>query len=119
MQAGTRALLAKADRAAAAAAAALASGAPDMAAARALGAMLNAAKAMLCERGLRLRTHARIAAALARVDAMPDPPVAQWLADALARRRGGEAEAPTFDEAGELVARAAAFVAAARARVGG
>jgi uncharacterized protein (UPF0332 family) len=110
-------LLAKADRAAAAAAAALDSGAPDMAAARAFGAMLNAAKAMLCERGLRLRTHARIAAALARIDAAADPPLTQWLSDAIARRQGSEAEAPTFEEAAELVARAAAFVTAARARL--
>jgi uncharacterized protein (UPF0332 family) len=112
-------LLAKADRAAAAAAAALGSGAPDLAAARAFGAMLSAAKAVLCERGVRLRTHARIAAALARVDALPDPPVAQWLADAIARRHGGEAEALTFEEAGELVSRAAAFVAAARRNIAG
>jgi len=118
VQAGTRTLLAKADRAAVAAAAALAAGAPDMAAARAFGAMLNAAKAVLCERGLRLRTHARIAAALARVEAVSDPPVAQWLADAMARRHGGAPEAMTFEEIGELVARAAAFVAAARNSVG-
>ena len=38
----------------------------DVGAARAFAAMLNAAKALLNERGLRLRTHARIAAALPR-----------------------------------------------------
>ena len=114
MRPGTATLLAKADRAAAAADAALASGAPETAAGRAFYAMLYAAKALLNERGLRLRTHQRIVAALAQVAADRDPPLQAWLATALARRRAGETNELTYEEAGALAERARQAVAAAR-----
>ena len=113
MQPGTDKLFAKAVRAAAAGAAALDGGAPDVAAARAFAAMMLAAKAVLNERGLRLRTHARIAAALERFGAAP---LSDWLGAAIARRREDAGEL-TFDEAAELVERARLFVSAARDQV--
>jgi uncharacterized protein (UPF0332 family) len=110
---GSDKLLAKAARAAAGAAAALEQGAGDVAAARAFAAMLNAAKALLNERGARLRTHARIAAALAALPAVDGAP-AEWLAEALAARRrladDGELDYAAIER---LVERAGGFVAAA------
>ena len=117
VQPGTDKLLAKAAREAAAGAAALAAGAPEVAAGRAFSAMLNAAKAVLNERGLRLRTHARIAAAFEPFTPGGDPPLAEWLAAAMARRRSEDPGELTFEDAAELVERAAVFVDAARKRV--
>jgi uncharacterized protein (UPF0332 family) len=117
VQPGTDKLLAKAARAAATAAAALAAGTPDVAAGRAFSAMLHAAKALLNEHGLRLRTHARIAAAFERFAPIGDPPLAEWLAAAMARRRSGDTGELTFEDAAELVERADVFVNAARERV--
>jgi uncharacterized protein (UPF0332 family) len=88
---------------------ALAGGSPDAAAARAFYALLYAAKAMLNERGIRLRTHARIAAAV-------EPPLRDALTDAIARRRSAEAEI-TYADAETLVARALVCVTAAREKV--
>jgi uncharacterized protein (UPF0332 family) len=110
---GSDKLLAKAERAADNAAVALEQGAGDLAAARAFAAMLNAAKALLNERGARLRTHARIAAALAALPAVDGAP-ADWLAEALAARRRladhGELDYAAIER---LVERARGFVAAA------
>jgi uncharacterized protein (UPF0332 family) len=114
VQPGTDKLFAKAARAAAAGAAALAAGAPDVAAGRALAAMLHAAKAVLNEHGLQLRTHARIAAALDRLDAAP---LAECLIAALARRQNGDAGELSYDDAAELVEQARRFVSAARDQV--
>jgi hypothetical protein len=114
VQPGTDKLFAKAARATAAGAAALDAGAPDVAAGRAFAAMINAAKAVLNEHGLRLRTHAHIAAALERLGAAP---LSDWLVAAIARRRSGDAGDLTFDDAAELVERARVFVSAARDQV--
>ena len=73
MQPGTDKLQAKAARALAAAEAALEAGAADVAAGRAFYALLYAAKARLNETGLRLRTHARIAAAYAALPGFVEP----------------------------------------------
>lgn len=115
VQPGTDKLLAKAVRAAAAGAAALDAGAANVAAGRAFAAMLHAAKAVLNEHGLQLRTHVRIVAALQRLGAMP---LADWLGAAMARRRSGDAGELTFDEAAALVDRARVFVDAARDQLG-
>jgi uncharacterized protein (UPF0332 family) len=116
MRPGTDKLLAKSERAVRAAAAALDSGAPELAAGRAFAALLNAAKALLNERGLRLRTHARIAAALAGTSDV-DVPLHEWLTAALMWRRDAGRDGPTFEEAARLVEHAQAAVAAARARI--
>jgi HEPN domain-containing protein len=113
MQPGSDKLLAKAERAASAAEAALEQGAVDIAAGRAFAALLNAAKALLNERGLRLRTHARIAAALAAQPPLDGGP-AEWLADALvARRRLAVEGEPDYRDVERLVERARRFVEAA------
>lgn len=104
MRPGTVRLLAKAERAAQVAAAALEGGAPDVAAGRAFYAILYAAKAALNERGIRLHAHVRIAAAV-------DEPVREYLTAAIARRRSGEADV-TYDEAAAMVDRAHACVIA-------
>lgn len=109
MQPGTVKLLAKAERAAHIAAAALEGGAPDVAAGRAFYAILYAAKAALNERGIRLHAHIRIAAAV-------DEPVREHLTAAIARRRSGETEV-TYDEAAAMVERANTCVMAVRSRV--
>jgi len=116
MRPGTDKLLAKAERAGQIAAAALAAGAPEVAAGRAFYAMLNAAKALLNERGLRLRTHARIAAALAGLGPAGEP-LHEWLASAIARRRSSESGELTYDEAAELLEHARGALSAARARI--
>jgi hypothetical protein len=103
---GSDKLLAKAERALTAAHAALEGGAPDLAAARAFYAILNAAKVELNERGLRLRTHARIAAA-------SPAPLSTWLSEAIDRRRSGDGEITDAD-ADRLIERAAACVALVR-----
>ena len=72
--------------------------------------MICAAKALLNERGLRLRTHARIAAALQRIGPAP---LAEWLIAALAGRRQDDCAALTFDHVSALVDRAWEFVRAA------
>jgi uncharacterized protein (UPF0332 family) len=117
MRPGSDKLLAKAERAVRAAEAAVEHGAPEIAAARALAALLNAAKALLNERGVRLRTHNRIAAALAALPPIEDAP-ADWLAEALAARRS-LAEDGELDYAAveRLVGRARTFVGAAAAAV--
>ena len=109
MQPGTVRMLAKAERAAAVAASALAGGAPGVAAGRAYYAILYAAKAALNERGVRLHAHIRIAAAV-------DEPVRECLTAAIARRRHGEAEV-TYDEAAAMVERAQACVSTVRERL--
>lgn len=116
MQPGTDKLLAKAQRALDAAEAALADGASDVAAGRAFYAVLNAAKARLNERGLRLRTHARVAAAYAALPALAEAP-GDWLGEALALRARLAADADGLDYASvqRLVERARRFVAAVRA----
>jgi hypothetical protein len=116
MRAGTDKLLAKAERALAAAEAALAAGAADIAAGRGFAAMLNAAKARLNERGLRLRTHARIAAAYAALPADAGAPVA-WLTEALALRArlATEPDGLDYPSVEALVERARRFVGASRA----
>lgn len=116
MRPGSDKLLAKAERAASIAASVLEEGAPEAAAGRAFYAMLYAAKVLLNEHGIRLRAHTRIAAALARV-ALPDsPPLHEWLAAAIERRRSGEGEL-TYEDAAQLVEQARQAVAVARARV--
>jgi hypothetical protein len=62
---------------------------------------------------VRLHAHIRIAAALP-ADQMQ---LRDWLSAAIARRRSGDAEV-TYAEAEELVERARAGVAAARASIG-
>jgi uncharacterized protein (UPF0332 family) len=113
VQPGTEKLQAKAARALAAADAALSDGATDVAAGRAFYAMLYAAKARLNESGLRLRTHARIAAAYAALPEIDAAPAA-WLEEALALRRrlAAEPDALDFAAAEALVARARKFVTA-------
>ena len=119
MQPGTDKLLAKAERALHAAAAALDGGAPEIAAARAFAAMLGAAKALLNERGLRLRTHARIAAAFAAQPPIDGAPAAGLHAALRERARlaveGGEL---AYDDVSALVGRAQRFVDAAVAAIG-
>ncbi len=116
MQPGTDKLLAKAERSALTAAAALEAGAPEAAAGRAFYALLYAAKARLNERRIRLRSHARIAAALARVGGADAGPLREWLSAAIERRRHADAGELTHEEAAELVAHARAAVEAALAR---
>lgn len=117
MQPATDKLLAKAERAAQTAAAALAAGAPAAAAGRAFYALLYAAKALLNERRIRVRAHVRIAAALARIGGAGAVPLHAWLTSAIERRRRGEASELTYEEAAELVERAAAAVEAVRTSV--
>jgi HEPN domain-containing protein len=116
MQPGTDKLLAKAARALATAEAALDGGAADVAAGRAFHAILNAAKARLNEHGLRLRTHARVAAAYAALPPRDEAPAA-WLDEALALRAHLAADPEGLDYAAveALVERARRFVAATRA----
>jgi len=109
MKPGTDKLLARAERALDAAALGLEGGAPEAAAGRAYYAVLYAAKAVLNERGVRLRGHARIAAAVAD----QAPLLHAYLTAAIARRRSGEGEV-TYAEAQDAVARARACVAAHR-----
>jgi uncharacterized protein (UPF0332 family) len=109
VQPGTVKLLAKAERTASIAAAALECGAPDVAAGRAFYAILYAAKAALNERGIRLHAHVRIAAAV-------DEPVREYLTAAIARRRSGEVDV-TYDEAAAMVDRAHACVTTVRERL--
>jgi uncharacterized protein (UPF0332 family) len=116
MRPGTDKLLAKAERAGQIAAAALAAGAPEVAGGRAFYAILYAAKALLNERGLRLRTHARIAAALAAMGPAGEP-LHAWLAAAMARRRGDESGELTYDEAAALLEHARGALTAARIRI--
>lgn len=115
MQPGTDKLLAKATRAVAAADAALDAGAADVAAGRAFYAMLYAAKARLNESGLRLRTHARIAAAYAALPEVDEAP-GEWLDEALALRRrlATDPEGLELAAAEALLDRARRFVAAVR-----
>jgi uncharacterized protein (UPF0332 family) len=117
VQPATDKLLAKAERAAQTAAAALAAGAPEAAAGRAFYALLYAAKALLNERRIRLRAHVRIATALARLGSTGAVPLHTWLISAIERRRRGEAGELTYEEASELVDRARAAVEAVRARL--
>jgi uncharacterized protein (UPF0332 family) len=114
MRPGTDKLLAKAERAAYAAAASLDAGAAEMAGARAFYAMLYAAKALLNERAVRLQSHARIIDALNRERPPAAPQLAEWLASALERRRNGDAGELTAEEAARLVERAGQIVAAVR-----
>ena len=114
MQPGTDKLLAKAERAAQTAAAALAAGAPEAAAGRAFYALLYSAKALLNERRIRLRSHVRIAAALARIGGADAVRLCEWLSAAIERRRRGDAGELTYEEAAELVARARAAVESVR-----
>jgi uncharacterized protein (UPF0332 family) len=109
VQPGTVKLLAKAERAAAVAAAALEGGAPDVAAGRAYYAILYAAKAALSERGVRLHAHVRIAAAV-------DEPLREYLTAAIARRRRTEVEV-TYDEAAAMIERAYACLSTVRGRL--
>ena len=120
MQPGTDKLQAKAARALAAAEAALRAGAPDVAAGRAFYALLYAAKARLNETGLRLRTHARIAAAYAALPEIDAAPAA-WLDEALALRRQLAEEPDDLDYATVqlLIERAARFVNATSGSAGG
>lgn len=106
MRPGTDKLLAKAERAAQAAADALDAGDPDAAAGRAFYALLYAAKVVLNERGLRLRTHVRIAAALQCAAPPAAPLLAEWLGSAIARRRAGDHGELTYADAAQLVERA-------------
>jgi len=116
MRPGTDKLLAKAERASRTADAALAAGAPDVAAGRAFYALLYAAKALLNERGLYLRTHARIVAALQRAAPPEAPLLAEWLASAIARRRGADEGELTHEDAAQLVERARQAVCAVGGR---
>jgi len=108
MAPGTDKLLSKAARALQAAEAGLEVGAADIAAGRAFYAMLYAAKARLNERGLRLRSHARIAAALAESEGAPAP----WLSDALQLRArlAADPDGVTYTDATRLVERARVVV---------
>jgi uncharacterized protein (UPF0332 family) len=118
MQPGTDKLLRKAERAARSAAGALEAGVTATAAARAFYAMLYAAKAMLNERGFRLRAHAGIVAALARSVGPDTLRLNEWLVEALDRRQAVEGGELTYDEVAQLVERARDAVAIARDRVG-
>lgn len=114
---GTAKFLARAAEALGRAEALCAAGAFDRAAGRAYYAMLYAAKALLNERGLRLQSHAAVAAALrtACVDrGLLDAEYHDAWCEALARRRAAEAgEALLAGDAEDLVERARGFVAAA------
>jgi hypothetical protein len=113
MQPGTTILLGKARRALAAAEAGLESGAPDAAAGRAFYAVLYAAKARLNERGLRLRTHARIAAAYATLPALAGaPPETVQAALALRAQLATDPDGLDYGDATRLVEQARAFVGA-------
>lgn len=117
MRPGTATLLAKAERAAATAAAALERGALEVAAARAFAAVVAVGKAVANERGVRLHTHRRIAAALA---ASPDPELAalgRWLAAAVARRRRPEPVELVESEVASWCAHACVAVERARTRL--
>ena len=111
MQEGTEKIFAKASRSLGAARELLAEGALDLAAGRAYYAMLYAAKALLCERGLRLVAHSRIVEAfeerLAGAGAV-SATHAVWLREALGRRTGEDA--PTSTDVEVLVHRAGQIV---------
>lgn len=108
MRPGTDKLIAKAERAAEIAGSALEAGAPDIAAGRAFYAMLYAAKALLNERGIRYRGHARIAAAV-------ESPLREHLIAAIEQRR--RVEEISVHDVSELLERARACVAAANQRL--
>jgi len=118
VQPGTAILLGKAERAAQAAAAELERGAPELAAGRAFYAVLYAAKAVLSEHGLRLRTHARIAAALLSVGDADLNLLSHWLSECIARRRSADAGDLTHDEAAVLCVRAEQAVSIAHRALG-
>ena len=118
MQPGTDKLLLKAERAARSATGALEAGVTATAAGRAFYALLYAAKAILNERGFRLRTHADIVKALARSVGQDTRRLQGWLVEALDRRQAGEAGDLTYEEVAQLVDRARAAVAIAHDRVG-
>lgn len=111
MQPGTEKILAKALAAGAAARANLARGALDLAAARSYYAMFYAARALLSESGVRVRTHAEVGAALRRLGDLPTGLVAlSGHLDAALRRRSeaaSEASALSASEVADWVARAA------------
>jgi uncharacterized protein (UPF0332 family) len=113
MRPGTDKLLAKARRTLASAEGALGDGAIDVAAGRAFYAMLYAAKVRLNEAGLRLRSHARIAAAYAALPELDLAPAA-WLDEALALRKqlGTETDGLDYTAVAALVERARHFVGA-------
>jgi uncharacterized protein (UPF0332 family) len=117
MRPGTDKLLARAERAARAAEAAFDAGVAETAGARAFYAMLYAAKVMLNERGVRLRSHVRIVAALTRSAPSEAPCLAEWLRSALERRRDGDAGELTAEDAARLVEQALEVVAGVRAGV--
>jgi uncharacterized protein (UPF0332 family) len=117
---GTDKLLARAARALSVAERALGGGAADIAAARAYGAMIAAAKALLNEKGLRLVSHAAVAAAFEKhAGADVGEGRAARLREVLARReRGGREDVATsFEDARVMVERAREFVAAVAARL--
>jgi uncharacterized protein (UPF0332 family) len=118
MKPGTDKLLLKAERAARSAAGAFQAGVPATAAARAFYAMLYAAKAMLNERGFRMRAHAGIVEALARSVGPDALRLNKWLVEALERRQAGEGGELTHYEVAELVERAREAVAIAHDRIG-
>ncbi len=115
MNEGTDKLLAKAEGAKAAAQAALAGGAVDIAAGRAYYAMLYGAKALLNERGLRLRTHAKVCAAFAKhftTDGTMDAKYHRWMVEASEKRAQCDRDCVSYDEAEQLVEHALIFVEA-------
>jgi hypothetical protein len=115
---GSEKLLAKAARALDAAGAALRAGHAGMAAERALHAMLAAAQARLNERGQRLHSHARIAAAYAALPALPAAP-GLWLSEALTLRGQllAESDGLPYDDVAHLLERATGWVDAVTADV--
>jgi uncharacterized protein (UPF0332 family) len=113
VQPGTAILLGKAERAARAAADEFERGASELAAGRAFYAVLYAAKALLSEHGVRLRTHDRIVDALGRLDDADTRRLSEWLRESVERRRSAETEV-THDDAAALCARAEQAVSLAR-----
>lgn len=117
MKPGTTRFLDRAAQAVEAAAALHDEGALDPAAGRAYYAMLYTAKALLNERGLRLRTHAAIEAALFRQWVEPgllDAECHRWFRDALARRGRHTDDELLSDDVERLIDQARAFLDAVR-----
>jgi uncharacterized protein (UPF0332 family) len=107
VQPGTAIFVRKAVRAAAAAHDA---GAPHATARAAFYAALYAAKALLNERGVRRRSHARIVAALVASSDAHARELGDWLATMVAKRRSADPIEPSAAEAAAMADAARRFV---------
>jgi uncharacterized protein (UPF0332 family) len=118
---GTEKILAKASDALAAAHRNLEAGAVDLAAGRAFYTMVHAARALLNERGEPVRTHVEICDRLRHhLGERIDPPLPDWLEDALSRRAEIDPDADTAlttSDAYQLIEKARTFLKTAHALV--